>query len=339
MRRWQRWPFAAAGGLLLGLTGLAAVIFAEIEQAMRAPPPLAGSALLHIEPGSSVNRIARQIEANGWVGDYRLLLLHTRLTGTAQRLQAGTYEMLPGDTLGDLLQRIASGRTKVFTVRFIEGSRFADMRRILATQPYIEQSLARLSDADIVRELDLDAPSPEGLFFPATYHYEAGTSDLELLRRAARRLDDVLDEAWRERQAELPFERPYDGLILASIVEKETGLEAERAEVAGVFVRRLRMGMKLQTDPTVLYGRDTAIEGPLTRADLMREHPYNTYVYAGLPPTPIAMPGRDAIVAALNPAPGKALYFVATGTGGHHFSTSLSEHNEAVRRYQRSRGQ
>ncbi|MEX2482146.1 MAG: endolytic transglycosylase MltG [Gammaproteobacteria bacterium] len=339
MKRWQRWLVAAGSGMLLGLMGLAAVIFAEVEQAMRVPPALSGSALLQIEPGSSISRIARQIEANGWVADYRLLLLHTRLTRTAQHLQAGTYEMLPGDTLRDLLQRIAGGRTKVFTVRFIEGSRFADMRRILAAQPYIEQSLDQLSDAEIVRELDLDAPSPEGLFFPSTYHYEAGTSDLELLRRAARRLQEVLDEAWRERQAELPFEGPYEGLILASIVEKETGLDTERAEVAGVFVRRLRLGMKLQTDPTVLYGRDAAIEGPLTRADLVREHPYNTYVHAGLPPTPIAMPGRDAIVAALNPAPGKTLYFVATGTGGHHFSTSLREHNEAVRRYQRSRGQ
>ena len=217
---------------------------------------------------------------------------------------------------------------------FVEGCRFTDMRRLLARQPYLTRTLPRLSDAEVMDALALEAPSLEGLFYPATYAYEDGARDLDILARAARRMNDVLHTAWQERAADLPYQAPYQALVLASIVEKETGLASERADVAGVFVRRLRIGMKLQTDPTVIYGLGEDFTGRLRRADLQRDHPHNTYVHAGLPPTPIAMPGRAAIEAALHPADGDALYFVARGDGGHQFSRSLDEHNAAVRRFQ-----
>lgn len=328
--------FAAVLGIGLSAT-LTVVVSRELATAMTKPLPASGPALLRVAPGSTVQQIARQIEGEGWVVDYRLFVLRTRLDGVAHRLQAGTYAMLPGDTLTDLLARLISGRTKVFEITFIEGSRFADLRRVLAAQPYVRQTLAGRSDDDVVGELALDATSPEGLFFPATYHYEDGTLDIDILARAARRLAEVLAEAWRGRAADLPYDTPYAALIMASIIEKETRLADERREVAGVFVRRLKLGMKLQTDPTVIYGMGADFDGDLRRADLQRDHPYNTYVHTGLPPTPIAMPGRDAIVAALNPAAGTALYFVARGDGGHQFSTTLSEHNAAVRRYQLQR--
>ena len=329
-----RWLiFAAVLGIGLS-TALAFIVSRELGMMMTTPLASSGPALLRIAPGSTLRQIARQIETEGWVADYRLFVLRTRLDGIAQRLQAGTYAMMPGDTLADLLERLVTGRTKVFEITFIEGSRFTDLRRVLAAQPYVRHTLAERSDDDVMRELGLDAAAPEGLFFPATYYHDDGTHDIDILARAARRLAEVLAEAWRGRAADLPYASPYAALIMASIIEKETGLAEERQEVAGVFVRRLKLGMKLQTDPTVIYGLGADFDGDLRRTDLQRDHPYNTYVHTGLPPTPIAMPGRDAIVAALNPAAGTALYFVARGDGGHQFSTTLSEHNAAVRRYQ-----
>jgi UPF0755 protein len=208
------------------------------------------------------------------------------------------------------------------------------MRAGLDAEPALIHTLAALDDDSVLARLGLDAPSPEGLFFPATYHYEDGDSDLDILARAARRMQKELDTAWQGRRDGLPYTSPYEALIMASIIEKETGRAEERARIGGVFVRRLQRGMKLQTDPTVIYGLGTGFDGNLRRADLRRDTPYNTYVHHGLPPTPIAMPGADAIAAALDPAPGSALYFVAKGDGAHHFSNSLREHNAAVRRYQ-----
>ena len=337
MKTTLRWLLiAGALGIAIG-AAFALVVSRELGTIMTTPLPASGPALLRIAPGSTVQQIARQIEDEGWVADYRLFVLRTRLDGVAHRLQAGTYAMSPGDTLANLLDRLVNGKTKVFEIRFIEGSRFVDLRRVLAAQPHLQHTLAERTDADVLRDLALDATSPEGLFFPATYHYDDGTRDLDILARAARRLADVLAEAWRARAADLPYATPYEALIMASIIEKETGLAEERREVAGVFVRRLKLGMKLQTDPTVIYGLGADFDGDLRRADLRRDHPYNTYVHTGLPPTPIAMPGRDAIVAALDPAAGTTLYFVARGDGGHQFSTTLSEHNAAVRRYQLQR--
>ncbi|MEQ8495520.1 MAG: endolytic transglycosylase MltG, partial [Gammaproteobacteria bacterium] len=298
----------------------------ETRRVMRAPIALEAPVLLRIAPGTSVTSLARRLEQRGWLPDYRLFVLSARLDDLAHRIQAGTYEILPGDSLADFLAAIVAGRTKIFAVRFIEGSRFRDMRAVLAAAPRLRHELDGLPDAEVLARLDIDAASPEGLFFPATYHFEDATRDLDILARAARRMQEELSRAWQQRREGLPYATPYEALIMASIIEKETGRADERARIGGVFVRRLERGMKLQTDPTVIYGLGDAFDGNLRRADLRRDTPYNTYLHRGLPPTPIAMPGAAALAAALDPAPGSALYFVAKGDGAHHFSDSLGEH-------------
>jgi UPF0755 protein len=323
--------------LLAGAGLAAAVVKHEIENALAEPYAITQPALFHVARGQSVGQVARAAEANGWVADRRLFTWHTRLTGLAARLQAGTYEIVPGDTLADLLRKLSAGETKVFAVRFIEGTRFGDVRTVLDRATGVLHTIRAMSDAEILTALGLDQSSPEGLFFPAAYHFDYGTRDLDILARAARRMRGELERAWAERADELPYTVPYEALIMASIIEKETGVASERGAIAGVFIRRLALGMKLQTDPTVIYGLGSAFDGNLRRADLERDTPYNTYTRRGLPPTPIALPGRAALVAALNPTPGTALYFVANGAGGHHFSDSLREHNAAVRRYQLNR--
>ena len=233
-----------------------------------------------------------------------------------------------------LLSHMVAGNTKSFSVTFVEGMRFDDMLRILADTPHITSVLTGLDHQEIMRRVGQPEQHPEGQFFPATYDFGHGSEDITILRRAYQRMRRELADAWRERDPELPYETPDEALVMASIIEKETGLASERAEIAGVFVRRLRRGMKLQTDPTVIYGLGAAFDGNLRRADLRRDTPYNTYTRHGLPPTPIALPGADAIHAALHPAPGNSLFFVARGDGSHQFSATLAEHNRAVRRYQ-----
>ncbi len=306
----------------------------EIDTAMHRRVPLERDTLVVIKPGSNAVSIGRELEVEGWLSHYRWFALRARLDGVAGRIKAGTYELAPGDTLADFLRRIVNGETKTFDVSFIEGQRFADIRRTLRAAPYVRSSLVGLDERAVLAALDISAAAPEGLFFPASYRYEVDTPDRQILRRAYHRMQSVLTELWAERAEDLPYETPYEALIMASIVEKETGRAEERRAIAGVFVRRLRLGMKLQTDPTVIYGLGDAFDGDLTRADLHRDTPYNTYTRSGLPPTPIALPGRAAIAAALDPAPGKTLYFVAKGDGTHHFSETLAAHNRAVRRYQ-----
>ncbi len=332
----RRWRIALTLFLVAVLATLAGAwwLHDETRRAMNAPLALDAPTLFRIAPGSNVRTIARRLEGEGWLRDYRLFVLAARIDNLAHRIQAGTYELVPGSSLADFLDAIVAGRTKTFAIRFIEGSRFIDMRDGLAAAPALAQTLTELDDDAVLARLGLDAPSPEGLFFPATYHYEDGDRDLDILARAARRMQTELDAAWQARREGLPYASPYEALIMASIIEKETGRAEERARIGGVFVRRLQRGMKLQTDPTVIYGLGAGFDGNLRRADLRRDTPYNTYVHHGLPPTPIAMPGADAIAAALDPAPGSALYFVAKGDGAHHFSDSLGEHNAAVRRYQ-----
>lgn len=337
MSRTRRLGLVLAALAVLGAAVFGAFVHREMTRAMQRPLQLSQATLLRIEPGHNVMQVARRVEAEGWVPDRRLFALRARLDGVAHRIQAGTYELAPGDTLTAFLARIVAGDTKVFQITFVEGWRFSDVRRALAAQPYLTHTVAAMSDEDVARRLDLPVPSPEGRFFPATYDYADGTRDLDILARAAERMHRILAAAWSERGADLPYADPDEALIMASIIEKETGRADERRRIAGVFVRRLRARMKLQTDPTVIYGLGAAFDGDLTRADLVRDTPYNTYTRTGLPPTPIAMPGRAAIEAALDPAPGTALYFVATGDGGHHFSESLDEHNRAVRRFQLGR--
>ena len=254
--------------------------------------------------------------------------------GVQSRLKAGEYRLPAKLTPSAVLQQLAEGKViqRKFTV--IEGWNFRELRTALAGLDAVTHTLGDASEVEIMQKLGREGISAEGRFLPETYLYTRNTTDIALLRRAMRAMDQQLAEAWLGRDPELPLQTEEEALILASIIEKETGQSGERAEIAGVFVRRLRIGMRLQTDPTVIYGVGERFDGNLTRAHLQTDTPWNTYTRAGLPPTPIAMPGRAALMAAVHPAQGKALYFVARGDGSHVFSDTLSEHNRAVRHYQ-----
>ncbi|MDG4553170.1 MAG: endolytic transglycosylase MltG [Candidatus Competibacter sp.] len=294
-----------------------------------------GGLVLEVKPGMGVGAIARELRRQLSLSHSTFYLeIHARLNGLAPRLKAGEYALAPSTTPRDLLERIAAGRVIQYPLTVVEGWTFQQLRQALAAHPKIGQTLRDASDAEIMARLDRAGQHPEGWFFPDTYHFPAGFTDEAFLRRALAAMEQRLTRAWSQRAADLPLDTPYQALILASIVEKETGLAAERPAIAGVFARRLREGMLLQTDPTVIYGLGAAFDGDLRRHDLVTDTPYNTYTRKGLPPTPIALPGADALAAAVHPTDGDALYFVADGRGGHVFSKTLDEHNRAVRRHQ-----
>jgi UPF0755 protein len=287
--------------------------------------------------GASLRAVAASLESRGLLDQPQVWVGWARLTQRSQSLKAGEYELRPGLTPSGLLDLLNSGQVLLHSITFIEGSTFADMRKVLAANPAVRAEYASRSAEDIMRTLGQPNVHPEGQFFPDTYRFARGTTDLELLDIAYRRMQQELTNAWKARAADLPIAGPYEALILASIVEKETALDSERPRIAGVFVERLRRGMRLQTDPTVIYGMMAAYDGNIRRVDLLRDTPYNTYTRAGLPPTPIAMPGLDSLRAAVQPDVSGALFFVATGAGdgSHYFSRTLAEHNDAVRRYLR----
>lgn len=252
----------------------------------------------------------------------------------SNRLQVGEYAITSGLTPRVLLMRLAKGEVIQRKFTIVEGWSFRDLRAALSDDAQLVDQIAQLSDAEIMEKLGRRGVHPEGRFLPETYVYTRGTGELALLDRAAKAMDEALAEAWQSRAKQLPLQSAEELLTLASIVEKETGLASERPQIAGVFVRRLNLGMRLQTDPTVIYGMGSAYAGNIRRSDLETDTPYNTYTRAGLPPTPIAMPGKDALAAVAHPADGDALYFVARGNGAHYFSANLAEHNSAVRKYQ-----
>ncbi|HET6603250.1 MAG TPA: endolytic transglycosylase MltG [Xanthomonadaceae bacterium] len=251
-----------------------------------------------------------------------------------RRLHVGEYTLEPGMTARELLGRFGRGEVLRRPFTLVEGWTFRQMREALASMPHLEHTLADLDEAELMGRLGADGVPAEGRFLPETYLYTRGDTDESVLRRAYEAMNGLLEQEWPQRDPDLPLSSPDEALVLASIVEKETGLATERAQIAGVFVRRLQLGMKLQTDPTVIYGIGANFDGNLTRAHLVEDNPFNTYTRFGLPPSPIAMPGRDAILAVLHPADGDALYFVSRGDGSHEFSRTLAEHNAAVRRYQ-----
>lgn len=268
-----------------------------------------------------------------------LLALYLKLAAHGQTIKAGEYALERGARPGDLLEKLVRGERVVRSVRFLEGWTFAQDREALARAPYLKHDTAGLSDEAVMAALGRPGVPPQGWFFPDTYHYERGSSsDLSVLREALHLMDQRLAAAWEERAPDLPLKTPEDALILASLIEKETGRAADRAEVAGVFINRLRKDMPLQTDPSVIYALGSAYDGHLKRQDLQVDSPFNTYLRRGLPPTPIAMPGEAALMAAVRPAQTNALYFVARGDGSSQFSDSLSEHNRAVNRYLRGDG-
>lgn len=288
-----------------------------------------------IEPGSGVRGATEQVAAAGVPVRPLLLEALIRLSGKGGKIKAGAYELEPGATPRRLVEQLARGEFAQHALVVIEGWTFRQMRQAVAENTALKHDTVNLSDAELLAKVAPDYQQPEGLFFPDTYLFAKGASDLQIYRRAHALMQKKLEESWAARAPNLPYKTPYEALIMASIVEKETGQKAERDMIAGVFVNRLRQGMMLQTDPTVIYGMGERFRGNIRKRDLQTDNPYNTYTRSGLPPTPIALPGAAALAAALNPARTDALYFVARGDGTSHFSGSLSEHNQAVNKYQR----
>ena len=288
-----------------------------------------------IEAGSGVRGAAEQVAAAGVPVQPVLLEALVRLSGKSGRIKAGAYELEPGTTPRRLVEQLVRGEFAQHALVVIEGWTFRQMRQAVAENTALKRDTVNLSDEELLAKVAPDYQHPEGLFFPDTYLFAKGASDLQIYRRAHALMQKKLEESWAARPAGLPYKTPYEALIMASIVEKETGQKSERDMIAGVFVNRLRQGMMLQTDPTVIYGMGERFRGNIRKRDLQTDTPYNTYTRAGLPPTPIALPGTAAIAAALNPARTNALYFVARGDGTSQFSGSLTEHNQAVNKYQR----
>jgi len=290
---------------------------------------------LNVVPGTNLRSLSAMLEREGVVGNAQVFWLLGRILGKAGTLKVGVYTLDRPLTPLELYAMIQRGEVSQAMVQFIEGWNWREVRAALAAQPMLKNESASMSDTEILQAIGAEEGHIEGLLFPDTYFYAPHTSDLSVLRRAYRRQHEKLMAAWETRAPGLPYRTPYEALIMASIVEKETGVAFERPRIAGVFLNRLRVGMRLQTDPTVIYGLGERFDGNLRKVDLQHDTPYNTYTRVGLPPTPIAMPSEAAIQAALNPAKTDALYFVARGDGTHVFSSTLDAHNRAVNRYQR----
>jgi UPF0755 protein len=288
-----------------------------------------------IVPGSSLRGAARQIVRSGVDMPSWAFEIVARVMAKPTDIKAGTYELRAGATPLDVLGKLVRGEIALADVKLIEGWTFRQVRAALDAHPRIQHDTTGLSDADLLRRLELPIAHPEGWFFPDTYVFPRGASDVEILRQAYRAMEKRLNAAWAQREPRVPLASSYDALILASIVEKETGKGDDRPMVAAVLANRLRTGMKLQADPTVIYGLGASFDGNLRKRDLLTDTPYNTYTREGLPPTPIAMPGLASIEATLRPAESDALYFVARGDGSSEFSRTLEEHNRAVTKYQR----
>jgi UPF0755 protein len=298
------------------------------------PVKLSAAKIVVIQPGSSLGSIARQLQDEGVIDHPRYLTILGRWHGEAARLQAGEYRIEPGMKPLDILDKMVAGKVVEYSLTIVEGWTFREMLNAVENDEKLQHTLTGLSNGEIMQHLGAEGEHPEGRFLPETYHFATGLSDLDFLSRAYHAMDKLLQKEWQQRAEGLPYKSPYDALIMASIIEKETAVPEERAEIAGVFVRRLQKHMRLQTDPTVIYGLGDKFDGNIRRRDLRHDTPYNTYTRRGLPPTPIALPGADSIHAALHPDAGNSLYFVAKGDGSHHFSATLAEHINAVRQYQ-----
>ena len=327
--------FRLSGALVLAASLVVGWLALEYRTFLETPLAVGDSPReLHVAPGTSVPQIARGLREQGLIGKERLFVWATRLSGKASQLKAGEYLLEPGVTPPALIDLLVSGRViqRAFTI--IEGWTFADLRLALREAPHLSHTLDGVPDEVVMERIGAAGEHPEGRFLPDTYHFPSGTEDVAFLRRAHSAMEQALEEEWQARAANLPLDSPQEALVLASIIEKETGVASERPAIAGVFVRRLIAGMRLETDPTVIYGVGATFDGNLTRAHLRADTPYNTYTRHGLPPTPIAMPGRAALNAALHPEEGDALFFVARGDGTHEFSATYAEHRRAVAEFQ-----
>ncbi len=320
--------------VLLGLIILgAAVGYTLLGENFHAPGPATAAVELKVAAGASTRAVLARLAALGAVAHPREVELYLRLHHRIPRIEIGTYEVPARASPADIILMFDQGRVVLDQMTVVEGATFADFRRELDAQPDVAHTLRGKSDTQVMSALGHAGESPEGRFFPDTYRFAPGTSDLTILAMAYERMAAMLAKVWEQRSPDLPFDTPYQALILASIVEKETGVADERARVAGVFVNRLRHGMRLQSDPTVIYGLGNQYDGTIHTRDLATDTPYNSYTRAGLPPTPISLPGLESLLAVVQPEQTDELYFVATGEGGHHFSKTLAEHDAELRVY------
>lgn len=328
-------PARLFGGLVLLLSLASGWLLMDLYAFVDTPLRLPGGGLHYIvAPGTSMKALAADLHQRGIVAHPMYLTLLARWHRQADRLRAGEYSLTPGMKPEDLLGMLVAGRVIEHALTVVEGWTFRQMMAAVAMDPDLKHTLTGLSDPQIAARLRLVQTSPEGLFHPDTYYFPEGTTDLTFLQRAHEALMRVLDREWRDRIPDLPYKTPYAALIAASIIERESAVQAERPRIAGVLVRRLQKGMPLAVDPTVIYGLGAAFDGDLRRQDLHRDTPYNTYLHRGLPPTPIALPSNSSLHAALHPSDGDALYYVAKGDGSHQFSATLQEHEAAVAKYQ-----
>ena len=309
-------------------------LWQDMQRFMEQPVNLSTPYTYTIDPGMSFRAVSEDLASIGLLDKPYYLILAGRNLEIADKLKAGEYEILPGTTTLQLLEQFVAGKVIQHTLTLLEGWSFNQVIETISNSWKLVHTLQGTESSHVMSAIGYPDIAAEGQFFPDTYHFPAGTTDIEFLRRANQMLLQVLDEEWQQRTANLPYQTPYDALVMASIIEKETGRVDEREKIAGVFVLRLQQDMKLQTDPTVIYAMGTTYNGNIRRKDLEIDSPYNTYRYKGLPPTPIALAGREAIYAALHPEDGKALYFVSRGDGSHYFSNTLKEHNNAVAKYQ-----
>lgn len=297
------------------------------------------SFIIEIQSGDSLNKVLAKLTKQQVLSSSWIARIYSKEKGLANKIKVGEFALNTGMTIPELFDLITSNQQIQYTIQFIEGTTFRDIQKVLAAQPKLRRLLDNKTDAEILEILEV-APSVvhlEGQFYPDTYSYHKNDTDVAILKRAHKRLQEILNDEWQMRQENLKLKTPYEALILASIVEKETGVPDERSQIAGVFLRRLEKNMRLQTDPTVIYGLGERYKGNLKRKHLQEHTDYNTYRIKGLPPTPIAMVGQAAIHATLHPLDGHSLYFVAKGDGTHHFSATIKEHNQAVRKYQLKR--
>ena len=329
--------------ILLILGGIGFWGYQKLTEFVHTPVNVTQDQLLTIERGTTGSKLAALLEQEKIIEHADLLPWLLKLQPQLNKVKAGTYSLTSVKTLQDLLDMLNSGKEAQFSVKFIEGKTFKEWRKNLESAPHLKQTLQGKTDKAIMALLDIPAVAKavyewnnmEGWLYPDTYNYTPNSSDLELLKRSTTRLQKALDKAWNERDENLPLTDPYQMLILASIVEKETGIASERPQVASVFINRLKANMKLQTDPTVIYGMGESYTGNIRKKDLETITPYNTYMIEGLPPTPIAMVSESALQAVAHPAKTDFYYFVADGSGGHKFTRNLNEHNKAVQEYLR----
>ncbi len=325
--------------VIIAMSAALIALIIDMYTFLNNPMRLADDYLYELKPGASVSSLARDLRRENILERGIYLSAWSRLTGQARNLQAGEYRITPNMTPFQLLEAMEKGKVQQYSLTLVEGWTFWQMMAEVNQSPHLQHRLRGLSDAEIMEKIGHAGEHPEGRFYPDTYHFPKGLDDINFLKRAYDEMDNRVQAAWQKRDAGLPFDSAYQALIMSSIVEKESALAVERTRIAGVFINRLRKGMRLQTDPTVIYGLGPDFDGDIRFKDLRTDTPYNTYTRRGLPPTPIAMPGQGAIEAVMHPDNTPYLYFVALGdgSGSHVFSVTLEEHEQAVNKYQRKR--